>query len=292
MAPEQLEAREADARSDIFAFGAVLYEMLTGRRAFEGKSQASLIAAILEHEPPSLSTLQPLTPAGLDRLVRTCLAKDPDARWQSARDLERELAWIADSSPVSVGRCGRATLSETTNPCRERADPRRWCTLGDVGRHWPFAVDDVATATCGHIASVAQRSSGRSASLASRRSDRLLRSSQPTGDRVVTRRANHRVQCRPGQQAAALRAPSVATGRHAATWDRGGLEPVLLAGWAISGLLGRRRTEEDSHRRRRRDDAVRDARSFLARVGAPATSWCSRATTADSGRCRPVAGLP
>ena len=99
MAPEQLEAKEADARTDIFAFGAVLYEMLTGRKAFEGKSQASLIAAILEHEPPSLSTLQPLTPAGLDRLMRTCLAKDPDARWQSARDLERELAWIADSSP-------------------------------------------------------------------------------------------------------------------------------------------------------------------------------------------------
>ena len=99
MAPEQLEAKEADARTDIFAFGAVLYEMLTGRRAFEGKSQASLIAAILEHEPPSVATLQPLTPSGLDRLVRTCLAKDPDARWQSARDLERELAWIADSSP-------------------------------------------------------------------------------------------------------------------------------------------------------------------------------------------------
>ena len=99
MAPEQLEAKEADARTDIFAFGAVLYEMLTGRKAFEGKSQASLIAAILEHEPPSLSTLRPLTPAGLDRLMRTCLAKDPDARWQSARDLERELAWIADSSP-------------------------------------------------------------------------------------------------------------------------------------------------------------------------------------------------
>ena len=110
MAPEQLEAKEADARTDIFAFGAVLYEMLTGRKAFEGKSQASLIAAILEHEPPSLSTLQPLTPAGLDRLVRTCLAKDPDPRWQSARDLERELAWIADSSP-SVSAIGDARPS-------------------------------------------------------------------------------------------------------------------------------------------------------------------------------------
>ena len=97
MAPEQLEAKEADARSDIFAFGTVLYEMLTGRKAFEGKSQASIIAAILEHEPPPLATLQPLTPPGLDRLVRICLAKDPYARWQSAGDLARELAWMADA---------------------------------------------------------------------------------------------------------------------------------------------------------------------------------------------------
>ena len=84
MAPEQLEGREADARTDIFAFGAVLYEMVTGKKAFEGKSQASLIAAILEREPPPMSTLQPLTPAALDRVVKTCLAKDPDERWQTA----------------------------------------------------------------------------------------------------------------------------------------------------------------------------------------------------------------
>ncbi len=112
MSPEQLEAKEADARSDIFAFGAMLYEMVTGRRAFEGRSQASLIAAILEHEPSPISTLQPLTPAGVDRLVRTCLAKDPDARWQSATDLARELAWIADSPP--------STLAGTSPPPSKR----------------------------------------------------------------------------------------------------------------------------------------------------------------------------
>jgi Tol biopolymer transport system component len=96
MAPEQLEGREADARTDIFAFGAVVYEMVTGKKAFEGKSQASLISAILRDDPPALSTLQPLSPPALDRAVRKCLAKDPDARWRSAHDLHDELKWIAE----------------------------------------------------------------------------------------------------------------------------------------------------------------------------------------------------
>jgi Tol biopolymer transport system component len=95
MAPEQFEGKEADARSDIFAFGSVLYEMATGKRAFEGKSQASLIAAILERDPAPITSLQPLAPATLERVVRQCLAKDPDERWQSAGDLKRELRWIA-----------------------------------------------------------------------------------------------------------------------------------------------------------------------------------------------------
>ena len=103
MAPEQLEGKEADHRTDIFAFGAVLYEMATGRKAFEGDSQASLIGAILKDEPAPMSTLQPMTPPALDRLVKTCLAKDPEERWQSARDLQRELKWIADAgSQVGV----------------------------------------------------------------------------------------------------------------------------------------------------------------------------------------------
>jgi serine/threonine-protein kinase len=97
MAPEQLEAKSADARTDIFAFGAVLYEMLTGRRAFEGKSQASLISAIMKDDPPVISTLQPMLPSALDHVVKTCLAKEPDQRWQSAGDVKRELTWIAES---------------------------------------------------------------------------------------------------------------------------------------------------------------------------------------------------
>jgi hypothetical protein len=96
MAPEQLEGKDVDARTDIFALGAVLYEMTTGRRAFEGENAASLIAAILTTDPSPISDTQPMTPPALDRLVRMCLAKDPDERWQSARDVARELLWIGE----------------------------------------------------------------------------------------------------------------------------------------------------------------------------------------------------
>jgi Tol biopolymer transport system component len=96
MAPEQLEGGEADARSDIFSFGAVLYEMATGRRAFEGKSQASLIAAIIGKDPPPVSSVQPLVSPALDRLVKTCLEKDPENRRQTMHDVLLELRWIAE----------------------------------------------------------------------------------------------------------------------------------------------------------------------------------------------------
>jgi serine/threonine-protein kinase len=95
MAPEQIEGQDADARTDIFALGVVLYEMVTGSRAFTGRTHASLIGAILKDDPPPLSRSQPLAPAHVDHIVRRCLAKDPDERWQSAADLMRELSWAA-----------------------------------------------------------------------------------------------------------------------------------------------------------------------------------------------------
>ena len=99
MSPEQLDGR-ADQRSDIFAFGAVLFEMLTGRRAFAGETTSTVIGAIVHTDPPALSSLRPNVSRALDRVVRRCLAKDPDARWQSAADLVDELRWIANQ-PLS-----------------------------------------------------------------------------------------------------------------------------------------------------------------------------------------------
>ena len=123
MAPEQLEGKDADARSDLFAFGAVLYEMATGQKAFSGKTQASLIGAILHTEPPPISSVQPLAPSTLDRVVKTCLAKDPEDRWQTARDVMLQLRAIAETPSQTsaaavlppIQRSGRERLLWATN---------------------------------------------------------------------------------------------------------------------------------------------------------------------------------
>jgi serine/threonine protein kinase/Tol biopolymer transport system component len=138
MAPEQLEGREADARMDVFAFGVVVYEMATGKKAFEGKSQASLIAAILEREPPAMSSLQPMTPPALDRVVRKCLRKDPDERWQSARDVTDELKWIAEAG-------SQVTLASTEATKHKQRLGRRELIIGAGTLLSGAAIASVAT---------------------------------------------------------------------------------------------------------------------------------------------------
>jgi serine/threonine protein kinase len=125
MAPEQVEGGTVDARTDIFALGSVLYELLTGRKAFEGKSQAGVMAAILEREPPPVSALQPRVPALVDATVQKCLAKQPEARWQSAADLATALRW-ATSGPALSASGADGTRSHAT-PSHGR---RRFVLLG------------------------------------------------------------------------------------------------------------------------------------------------------------------
>jgi Tol biopolymer transport system component len=116
MAPEQLEGLEADARTDIFSFGALLYEMATGQRAFQGKTRTSLIAAIVSGNPQPVSQLAPLTPPALDHLIKKCLEKDPDDRWQSARDLADQMRWIVDAG----SRAGEAAPVHAKRKARTR----------------------------------------------------------------------------------------------------------------------------------------------------------------------------
>jgi len=112
MSPEQVEGKELDGRSDIFSLGAVLYEMVTGKRAFEGKSQLSVASAILEKEPEPISAAKPMTPPALEHVVKKCLSKLPEERWQSASDLASEIKWIAESGS-QTGVAGRAPAGRT-----------------------------------------------------------------------------------------------------------------------------------------------------------------------------------
>jgi serine/threonine protein kinase len=178
MAPEQLEGGEADARTDIFAFGAVLYEMATGRPAFSGKTRASLIAAILSNEPKPITELAPATPPAQSRVVKRCLAKDPEDRWQTTRDLVFELKWIAERGGDTAGTAPSASSGKT----RERLAWIPACALAVtliVTVIWwrnskppeqamyfyallPFPARDVALASNGHtLAVVAYRESER-----------------------------------------------------------------------------------------------------------------------------------
>ena len=178
MSPEQVEGKEVDGRSDIFSLGAVLYEMLTGRRAFEGKSQLSVASAILEKEPAPISSVKPMTPPALDHAVKKCLAKPPDERWQSASDLASELMWITESNGQAAG----TAFGEAPGKTRRRA---AWLIAGVLAGaaivgavRWPsskppeeamyfpapmpFSARDIAVAPNGHaIAVIAYLESAR-----------------------------------------------------------------------------------------------------------------------------------
>ena len=137
MSPEQIQGKEADARSDIFAFGATLYEMLTGKRAFEGKSQLSVASAILEREPEVISTLKPKTPPALEQVVRTCLAKEPDDRFQNAHDMKLQLEWIAAGS----SQAGAAAVVTS------RPRPTRKLLVAAMAAGWLLAIAAAVLAT-------------------------------------------------------------------------------------------------------------------------------------------------
>jgi Tol biopolymer transport system component/tRNA A-37 threonylcarbamoyl transferase component Bud32 len=141
MAPEQLDGREVDTRADIFAFGAVLFEMITGMKAFDGESSARVMSSILRDEPTRVASVVPVTPAGLDELVHTCLAKDPNDRWQGLSDVARQLRWLQSS--LSAGKSGSRRLPSGVIEARPSASPVRRAAL--------FAATTLAAAAIGAL---------------------------------------------------------------------------------------------------------------------------------------------
>ncbi len=178
MSPEQVEGKEVDGRSDIFSLGAVLYEMVTGKRAFEGKSQLSVASAILEKEPEPISAAKPMTPPALDHAIKKCLAKLPDERWQSASDLASELQWIGETGSQAVGAAPRGQSGKTKERIAWLITCASILALIGAATWWrnstppaqlmhfyasmPFPARDVALSPNGHtVAVIAYGESGR-----------------------------------------------------------------------------------------------------------------------------------
>ncbi|HEX9111607.1 MAG TPA: protein kinase [Terriglobales bacterium] len=166
MSPQQVEGKDADVRSDIFSLGAVLYEMITGTRAFEGRTTASTIAAILAAEPKPISTIQPMSPPELERVVKACLEKDPDDRMQTAHDVRLQLKWIAEAGskvtlPVAAMRSmpwRRALIFGLGTLLPQPVEPPS--TAFPPRDHWsmfPVAFRRINTGWCGSIATGAEQ---------------------------------------------------------------------------------------------------------------------------------------
>ena len=262
----------ADARTDIFAFGAVLYEMLTGRKAFEGKSQASLIGAILEREPPPVASLQPATPASLDHVVRTCLAKDPENRFHSAHDLLVQLKWIRDQGSQAAP----AVAPVPRGRSRNRLLAAAFVTLL-VATVTGFAVWRLKPEPSRPIRRFAIVLPG---------GDQFPGNSAVTSWRFRrTGRASHtspmqRLYLRMMDQVDATPIPGT---------EEGGLpsrpEPVLLARWSMDWILAGWTTEESFRQRRRAGRVVRRRESLGRKLGS------RRHNPLRSGTKRHISGL-
>ena len=248
MAPEQVEGRDADGRTDIWALGAMLYEMVTGARAFQAPTSASLTAAILEHEPAPISSTQPLTPPSLDRLIRKCLAKDPDERWQSARDVAGELRWM---------------LAPAGNDAATSMAPRRgrrlWpglaaagiivATMIGAGATWLLRPGRARACGCspqprrppGRAPERREQDAHGVVADAGRRSDGILVDARRTGTRV------HRPA---GRRAATLLATARRRRGHAPPQHRGRPTAGHLVRRSMGGVLGGRRDQKGAAGRR------------------------------------------